>query len=444
MAVRRVGEPAAEAQRHRATPHHAMRLGAASGPPPTARMLDRVLEQRAVRSLFQPIVELETAAVAAYEALARGPEGSPVEMPSALFSVAARSGLLTELEWECRRAAIQGALDAGLTGQTTLFINTEPRVAGGVVPREVEALLRRAGRRLRLVLELTERDLTRRPADLLRLVQAARQRWWGVALDDVGAVPDSLALLPFIQPDVVKLDMSLVQKPLTSDGEMTMDAVHAYARRTGAMVLAEGIETEGHRGVARQLGADLGQGWLFGRPAPLPSGASSEAIVRLLELDAAGEGRTPFEAVLKVPGVEVRTVPQSELALLVDDVVDGAAAQINPVVLASYGHRGTLTEDDLRRYGALASTSLFVGLAEVGLSAEALPGVRTTPLPPRSAIAGERSVVVVTAEAGIAIVARGTARAEDDRDVLVEVVVTKDLDAVLAAGQALMSHVVPA
>ena len=64
--------------------------------------------------------------LAAYEALARGPVGSPLESPAALFATARIAGRLTELEWACRAAALQGALDANLGSQVSLFINCEP------------------------------------------------------------------------------------------------------------------------------------------------------------------------------------------------------------------------------------------------------------------------------------------------------------------------------
>ena len=208
------------------------------------RLLDRVLEKNRVRSVYQPIIDLGSGEVAAYEALARGPEGSALESPAALFASARMAGRVTELEWACRAAALQGALDANLGAQVSLFINCEPSVVGTHVPTHVNALFRAAERKLRIVLELTERDLTRRPADLLRLVAWARERWWGVALDDVGAEPESLALLPFIEPDVIKLDMRLIQEDLTADDEMVVRAVAEHARRTGATVLAEGIETD--------------------------------------------------------------------------------------------------------------------------------------------------------------------------------------------------------
>src|SRR4029453_11490950 len=91
-----------------------------------------------------------------------------------------------------------------------------------------------------------------------------------IAIDDVGADPRSLALMPFLEPDVIKLDMRLVQAQPSAEIARVTHAVSAEAERSGARVIAEGIETEAHAHRAAALGADLAQGWLFGRPGPLP------------------------------------------------------------------------------------------------------------------------------------------------------------------------------
>jgi len=96
------------------------------------------------------------------------------------------------------------------------------------------------------VVELTERALAARPAELLQAVARTRERGWGIALDDVGAVPESLALLPMLRPDVIKLDLRLVQQRASADIAAVMNAVNAEAGRSGTVVLAEGLETEAH------------------------------------------------------------------------------------------------------------------------------------------------------------------------------------------------------
>ncbi len=91
--------------------------------------LDQILGDQAVRSVYQAIVDLETGSIVAVEALARGPEGSDLERPDLLFAEARRTGRLVDLDMACRRAALRGALEGGLTEDRTLFINVEPSTA---------------------------------------------------------------------------------------------------------------------------------------------------------------------------------------------------------------------------------------------------------------------------------------------------------------------------
>ncbi|MCW2995802.1 MAG: diguanylate cyclase, partial [Conexibacter sp.] len=179
--------------------------------------LGAILADGSVVAVYQPIVDLASGETLGYEALARGPEGSSLHRPDRLFAAAAACGRTVELDWACRLAAVRGALDAGLGRTASLFINCEPAAIGAPCPPEHVALWERAQRELDLVLEITERAVTARPADLVRVVGDARGSGHGVALDDVGADVRSLALLPLVQPDIVKLDLRLVQDRPSTD-----------------------------------------------------------------------------------------------------------------------------------------------------------------------------------------------------------------------------------
>jgi EAL domain-containing protein (putative c-di-GMP-specific phosphodiesterase class I) len=212
-----------------------------------------------VRSVFQPIVDLGSARVVAFEALARGPAG-PLEPPDALFAAARAVGLLAELDEACRSAAFAGASRLGPVAPHTVFVNVEPEVLDSAPLSELLTIADAPPGELRVVLEITERALAVRPAELLRTVERVRDLGWGVALDDVGADSASLALMALLRPGVVKLDLSLIQdRPSPAVAEI-MHAVNAYAERSGALVLAEGIETDRHLAAARALGATSGQG----------------------------------------------------------------------------------------------------------------------------------------------------------------------------------------
>ncbi len=234
-------------------------------PTSVAELVDRQL----VRSAYQPLVDLYSGETIGYEALARGPAGTRLHRPDALFEAAQVAGLEREVEWECQRAALQGALSSGLGNGQSLFVNLEPRLLRGEAPAELTGLLGAALERFDVVAEFTERSLTDRPAELLAAVERLRRRGVGIALDDVGSDPRSLALMPFLAPDVIKLDLRLVQENPSRRVAEIVHAVSAEAERTGALVLAEGIENDQHRRTALALGARYGQGWMFGRPGEL-------------------------------------------------------------------------------------------------------------------------------------------------------------------------------
>ena len=409
---------------------------------PDHRLLDRVLSKERVRSVYQPIIDLATGQVAAYEALARGPVGSPLESPGALFASARMAGRLTELEWACRAAALQGALDANLGTQVSLFINCEPSVVGTHMPTNVNALFRAAERKLRIVLELTERDLTRRPADLLRLVAWARERWWGVALDDVGAEPESLAFLPFIVPDVIKLDMRLIQEKHPGDDELVLQAVREHAERTGATVLAEGIETDEHLEKAMRMGATLGQGWHFGRPAPLNELPRTRAAVRLLTPTDRNLEQSPFAALSDEYDVE--RVPAAELLRATQEL--HAAAMDQPtgaVALASFGHAARFSPL-AAGFEQLAKHCTFAGALGVDMAPVPEASYRTNPLTPTDPLAREWTMAVIGPNVALAIAATGLGTDPAGLPQTVEFVRTDDRELVMGIAQQLMARVVPA
>src|SRR5579875_890801 len=132
--------------------------------------LEAILAADAIVPVFQPIVSLQDGAIVGYEALARGPRGSALERPDRLFATAASAGRVTELDWLCRVRAVQAALDAGLGRDTYVFLNCEPAAIGSECPPRRAESWARAQEELELVLEITERAVTDRPAELSRVV----------------------------------------------------------------------------------------------------------------------------------------------------------------------------------------------------------------------------------------------------------------------------------
>ena len=408
--------------------------------------LREVLDRDAVRSVYQPLVELASGRLVGYEALARGPVG-PLERPDHLFAAARQEGLLAELDAACRRSALRGALEHGLVAPLTLFVNVEPEVLERAPLDDLVALAARAPGRLQVVLEITERALTARPAELLQTVQRVRELGWGVALDDVGAESASLAFLEVVQPDVVKLDLRLVQQRPDRAVAEIMNAVNAYAERSGALLLAEGIETPQHRRAAEALGATLGQGWLFGRPSDHPGGPQG-ADVAPLALPPAGDpvplesGVTPFDCL--PAGTPLRRSTKRLLVQL-SIQLEREARRLGGtcVVGATFQHARHFTPDTARRYAGLAAETAFTCVLGEGLGAEPEPGLRGAPLAPGDPVADEWDVTVLSPHFSAALLARDLHGEGADAERTFSYALTYRRETVVAATRALLGRVAP-
>jgi len=299
----------------------------------TSASITETLRDRLITPVFQPIVDLSTQLVVGLEALARGPAGAELEFPDRLFAAAREAGLLAQLDMLCFERALECAI-AGSQRPPLLFINAEPAVLDQPVsPRIIEMVGN--GLPFRYVLEYTERALPTTPGVVVHLAGIVHQFGNAIALDDVGVDPTSLAFLPVLEPEVIKLDMSLLRSPDTPHTREVCAVVTAEARRTGAAIVAEGIETEEDLITARGLGARWGQGWLFGRPAPMDrfTHRFDPAAPDLLPAARPGfhqGGGTPFEVatthgrIIAAPPAEV----QAALARLRDLIAADSHAVI--------------------------------------------------------------------------------------------------------------------
>ncbi|MGY1814613.1 EAL domain-containing protein [Blastococcus sp. SYSU D00820] len=233
-----------------------------------------VLAEAELWSVYQPIVTLGDRRVVAHEALLRGAVDGREIGGGDLFFVAESAGWLARLDRIGRECAVAGA--AGWLGDADLFVNTHPTSVHrpeADLASTVEALAAAGLAPERLVIEVGEPSAVADHGHLLSVLEHYRSLGWRVALDDVAAGWASRSLLTSLRPDVVKLGKPLVAA-LPDDGARTMVAsVVESAHRVGALVVAEGVETEQAAEEVAALGADQGQGWLFGRPATPVSAA---------------------------------------------------------------------------------------------------------------------------------------------------------------------------
>jgi diguanylate cyclase (GGDEF)-like protein len=213
----------------------------------------------AVVPVFQPLVSLATGQVAGYEALARFPH-PPARRPDEWFAVAQRVGLGPELEARALRAAM---LAAGRPRGTFLSFNLS---ASALMSDDVIATL--PADLSDIVIEITENERVGDDDQLAARLEPLRQRGARIAVDDAGAGYSGLQQVMRIQPDIIKLDRSLVANVDSDPAKAALiDSFVRFARRTGATVCAEGIETPEELKVLADLDVTLGQGFGLARPA---------------------------------------------------------------------------------------------------------------------------------------------------------------------------------
>ncbi|HSM38758.1 MAG TPA: bifunctional diguanylate cyclase/phosphodiesterase [Candidatus Limnocylindrales bacterium] len=240
--------------------------------PELAAAVADVARRGALEARFQPIYDLLTGEPVGFEGLVRPDETTSFNDNMTLF-VAAEA---TERSVELDLAAIEAvSASAGLAGTDHyLSLNLSPRTLETEqfrVSDVLGVLERHSLDPHRIVIELTERETIEDMARLQANLEACREAGMRIAADDVGAGNAGLRLLSHIQFDVVKIDLSLVQGGVLRDAALgVLRAIRDLAARTGAALIAEGIETPEQLSVVRSLGIGAGQGFLLARPASQP------------------------------------------------------------------------------------------------------------------------------------------------------------------------------
>lgn len=234
------------------------------------KALTELLSSGGIRTVFQPMVSLKTGEVFGYEALSRGPEGTPFESPLALFSLAEELDMLYQLERACRETAITSS--SGLAHGTKLFLNVHPEIiydpqfSGVTMAQLVESVQLSPDD---IIIEVTERGSITNYETFLAVLKHYRDQGYSIAIDDAGAGYSSLQSIAELRPDYIKVDMSLVRNlHLNRARHSVIEALSILAKRINAKVVAEGIECEDELKAIIDLDVELGQGYYLGRPGP--------------------------------------------------------------------------------------------------------------------------------------------------------------------------------
>jgi diguanylate cyclase (GGDEF)-like protein len=230
-------------------------------------VITRLLDGGPLTTMFQPILDLVDGSVLGYEALAR-PEGfAAMDSVEAVFEAARTSGHIRDLDWVCRRRALEDAQE--LPDGVALFLNISAAALLDPVHGVDQLLLmlqavKRAPRTV--VLEITEHERIRDYERLASVLASYRAEGIRFALDDVGEGHSTLELLAASGSEYLKLGRSLTMTSNRMGSKAAMHATMAFARVSGAVVIAEGVENEFVADLMKAAGIRHGQGFGLGKP----------------------------------------------------------------------------------------------------------------------------------------------------------------------------------
>ena len=232
--------------------------------------LQDVILGEGLTSVYQPIVDLGTGDVFAYEALTRGPKGTALESPATLFAIAEEVDLTVELDRACFRGALRNAMT--LEPVHRLFVNLLPMsfYDSAFIEVEVGNLLTAAGLTpANIVFEITERLAIENFASFKRALGNYTAMGFGVAIDDVGTRHSNLETVMSLRPHFIKISDVLVRGIARSTVKREMlRSLRHIAETIDAVMIAEGIEHVEDVVALRELGLRYGQGYYMARPAP--------------------------------------------------------------------------------------------------------------------------------------------------------------------------------
>ncbi|MES2114985.1 MAG: GGDEF domain-containing protein [Pseudomonadota bacterium] len=246
--------------------------------------LNDIITHRQLSALFQPIVQMQTGEIIAYEGLIRGPSDSPLHAPMNLFKVARANNLTVQVEHLCRKVVLERFAELDLPGKLFLNVSPECLLQRDAPHGETLEYIQRVGIQPdRVIIELTENQPTYDYELMREAVLHYRNMGFQIAIDDLGEGFSSLRLWSELRPEFVKIDMHFIQGINNDPVKLQfVRSIQEIADKSDTLVIAEGIETQAELLVLRDLGVAYGQGYHLGRPHGQPAKAVPAEVAKAL------------------------------------------------------------------------------------------------------------------------------------------------------------------
>jgi diguanylate cyclase (GGDEF)-like protein len=242
--------------------------------------LHEIITASRLTAVFQPIMDMQSATVIGFEGLIRGPVGSPLHSPVELFSTARDCGKVAEVEYLSRRVVLKSFAKLKFRGK--IFLNVSPDVLLQQDSRTGETLkyIEQIGLQpQQVIIELTENAPTLDYQLLREATEHYRSMGFEIAIDDLGEGFSGLRLWSEIRPDYVKIDKHFIQNIHLDPVKLQFArSIQEIAAKSGARVIAEGIESHAELMAVHGLGIAYGQGYHIARPSTAPVSDVPEEI----------------------------------------------------------------------------------------------------------------------------------------------------------------------
>jgi len=228
--------------------------------------LKELLSGRELHAVWQPVQGLADRRVLGYEALIRGPSGSDLEMPDALFTVAREGDMLLELENLCLETIFSSLPRATRPG--ILFVNASARLLTHPVFLDERNLAEMKRAHGSIVVEVSEKEIVWNYPAFREVLERLRAAGFRFAIDDAGSGYSGLETILQLRPEFIKVANSIVRN-VHADAikREVLASLLSLGRQIGAALVAEGIESEEELRSLVELGIPYGQGFLLGKPA---------------------------------------------------------------------------------------------------------------------------------------------------------------------------------
>lgn len=230
--------------------------------------LENILNTENVRSVFQPIVSLRDGSILGYEALSRGPVGTPMQNPDTMFSVAREYDKLWELELLCRSKALESVYKQDQ--HISLFLNVNPYVIHDELFMKgftKDYLKRYNINPKNIIFEITEKSAMEDMPGFKRTIDHYKNQNYKIAIDDAGAGYSGLNMITDIHPHYIKLDIKLISNIDKDEYKKELvKSLYEFCRVSNVFLIAEGIETKEQLSTLINIGVHYGQGYYIQKP----------------------------------------------------------------------------------------------------------------------------------------------------------------------------------